>query len=103
MRISPGTDLGLGRFSAGNANAYGDAEKFQENVMGSVTDKAKGLANQAGGKLKEGVGKAIGNEQMQAEGLAQQVKGKVQQKVGEAKETVKNAANKIADKANEKL
>ena len=71
--------------------------------MGSVTDKAKGLANQAGGKLKEGVGKVIGNEQMQGEGLAQQTKGKVQQKVGEAKEAVKDAANKIADRANEKL
>jgi uncharacterized protein YjbJ (UPF0337 family) len=71
--------------------------------MGSVTDKAKGLANQAGGKLKEGVGKAIGNEQMQAEGLAQQVKGKVQHKVGEAKDAVKGAANKISEKANETL
>ena len=65
--------------------------------------RPRDLANQAGGKLKEGVGKAIGNEQMQAEGLAQQTKGKVQQKVGEAKEVVKDAANKIADKANEKL
>lgn len=67
--------------------------------MGSMTDKVKGYANQAGGKAKEGLGKAIGNEQMQVEGLAQQAKGKVQQKVGEAKETIKDAA----DKAHEKL
>jgi len=33
--------------------------------MGSMTDKVKGVANQAGGKIKEGVGKAIGTEQMQ--------------------------------------
>ena len=72
-------------------------------MMGSTMDKVKGAANVAGGKLKEGVGKAIGNEQMQAEGLAQQVKGKVQQKVGEAKDVVKDAANKAAEKANEKL
>ena len=71
--------------------------------MGSATDKIKGVANQTGGKIKEGVGKVIGNEQMQVEGMAQQVKGKVQQKVGEAKSTIKNAADKIADKANEKL
>lgn len=71
--------------------------------MGSTTDKVKGVANQVGGKVKETVGKAIGNEQMEAEGLGQQVKGKVQQKVGEAKDAVKDAANRIADKANEKL
>ena len=71
--------------------------------MGSATDKIKGVANQAGGKIKEGVGKAIGNEQMQIEGKGQQVKGKVQQKVGEAKSAVKDVADKVADKAHEKL
>ena len=72
-------------------------------TMGSATDKIKGVANQVGGKVKEGVGKAIGNEQMQVEGMAQQVKGKTQQKVGEAKSTIKDAADKIADKAHEKF
>jgi uncharacterized protein YjbJ (UPF0337 family) len=67
--------------------------------MGSTTDKIKGLANQAGGKVKESAGKAIGNEQMQAEGLAQQAKGKAQQSFGEAKAVVKD----VADKAHEKL
>jgi len=67
--------------------------------MGSGTDKIKGVANQAGGKVKEGVGKAIGNEQMEVEGKGQQVKGKVQQKVGEAKSNIKDAA----DKAHKKL
>ncbi len=71
--------------------------------MGSATDQAKGLANQAGGKIKETVGKVIGNEQMQAEGMGQQVKGKVQQKVGEAKEAVKDMADKVADEAHRKL
>jgi uncharacterized protein YjbJ (UPF0337 family) len=71
--------------------------------MGSATDKIKGVANQAGGKIKEGVGKAIGNEQMQVEGMAQQVKGKTQRKVGEVKSTIKDVADKVADKAHEKL
>jgi uncharacterized protein YjbJ (UPF0337 family) len=74
-----------------------------EMTMGSMTDKIKGVANQAGGKAKESVGKAIGNEQMQVEGLAQQAKGKVQKKVGDAKSTIKDAADKLADKAHEKL
>ena len=71
--------------------------------MGSTTDKIKGAANQVGGKIKEGVGKAIGNEQMEVEGKGQQVKGKVQQKVGEAKSTIKDAADTVADKAHKKL
>jgi uncharacterized protein YjbJ (UPF0337 family) len=79
------------------------AHEIEENAMGSMTDKAKGVANQAGGKIKEGVGKAIGNEQMQVEGLAQQAKGKAQQKVGEAKSAIKDLADKVADKAHEKL
>jgi uncharacterized protein YjbJ (UPF0337 family) len=61
-----------------------------------ATDKIKGVANQVGGKVKEGVGKAIGNEQMQVE-------GKTQQKVGEAKSTIKDMADKVADKAHDKL
>jgi uncharacterized protein YjbJ (UPF0337 family) len=72
-------------------------------TMGSATDKIKGVANQVGGKVKEGVGKAIGNEQMQVEGMAQQVKGKTQRKVGEVKSTIKDVADKVADKAHEKL
>lgn len=71
--------------------------------MGSTTDKIKGVANQAGGKIKESIGKAIGNEQMQVEGMGQQVKGKVQQKVGEAKSGIKDVADKIADEAHKKL
>ena len=71
--------------------------------MGSGTDKIKGVANQVSGKVKEGVGKAIGNEQMQVEGMAQQVKGKTQRKIGEAKSAVKDVADKVSDKAHQKL
>lgn len=71
--------------------------------MGSGTDKIKGVANQAGGKIKEEVGEAVGNKKMQGEGMAQQVKGKAQQKIGEAKSSIKDAADDIADKANKKL
>jgi len=71
--------------------------------VGSTTDKVKGAANQVGGKIKESVGKAIGNEQMQAEGNVQQIKGKAQQTLGDAKDAVKHAANKVADGVNKKL
>ena len=36
--------------------------------MSSTTDKIKGLANEAVGNIKQGVGSATGNEDLQAEG-----------------------------------
>ena len=71
--------------------------------MGSTTDKIKGYANEAAGKVKQGIGKAIGNEQMEVEGIAQEVKGEGQKAVGKAKDAIKNVADKVADKAHEKL
>ena len=57
--------------------------------MGSKTDQIKGLANQAAGKLKQGVGKITGSKETQARGAAQEVKGKAQQTMGKAKSVVK--------------
>jgi uncharacterized protein YjbJ (UPF0337 family) len=64
--------------------------------MGSTSDKASGLANQAVGKAKEGVGKAVGNDRLRAEGAAQEAKGKVQKAVGDAKPADKAAPNTTA-------
>ena len=74
-----------------------------EHTMGSKTDQIKGLANQAVGKVKKGVGKITGSKETQAKGAAQEVKGKAQQTMGKAKSAVKDTANKVADKANKKL
>ena len=71
--------------------------------MGSATDKAKGLANEAIGNVKQGIGKATGSEQLEAEGLAQEAKGDAQKTVGDAKAGVKNAANTVADAVDRKL
>lgn len=71
--------------------------------MGSTTDKIKGYANEAAGKVKQGVGRAVGNQNLEAEGIAQEAKGDAQKAVGKAKEVVKNAADAIADKAHEKF
>ena len=74
-----------------------------EDAVGSKTDQIKGLANQAAGKLKQGVGKITGSKETQVKGAAQEVKGKAQQTMGKAKSAVKDTANKVADKANKKL
>ena len=74
-----------------------------EHIMGSTTDKIKGVANEAAGKTKQVAGRAIGSADMEADGIAQEAKGDAQKTVGKAKEVVKNVADKIADKAHEKL
>ncbi len=71
--------------------------------MSSTSDKASGLANEAIGNLKQGLGKVGGSETLQAEGLAQEAKGEAQKASGEAKEKVKDAANTVADKINKHL
>jgi uncharacterized protein YjbJ (UPF0337 family) len=65
--------------------------------MSSTTDKIKGLANEAIGNVKQGIGNATGNEKLQAEGKAQELKGEAQKTVGDAKDGVKNAAQSAAD------
>ncbi|MFJ3861351.1 CsbD family protein [Streptomyces sp. NPDC090085] len=53
----------------------------------SGTEKSKAHAEQAMGKVKETVGRAVGNERMTAEGRAEQAKGKARH----AKEDAKDA------------
>jgi uncharacterized protein YjbJ (UPF0337 family) len=102
---------GCGRYSAGPLLVYvvpqykigARVPVAMEDAMGSRSDQIKGLANQAAGKLKQGVGKVTGSKETQARGVAQEVKGKAQQTMGKAKSAVKDTANKVADKANKKL
>ncbi len=62
--------------------------------MGSKTDKASGLANEAAGKLKQGFGNVVGSDKLKAEGAAQELKGDAQKATGDAKAAVKDATNK---------
>ncbi|GLS37171.1 hypothetical protein GCM10010869_27640 [Mesorhizobium tianshanense] len=71
--------------------------------MGSKSDKAAGLANQVVGNVKQGVGKAVGNERLQAEGVVQEAKGKVQKAVGDVKGAAKDATKKVAAAINKKF
>jgi uncharacterized protein YjbJ (UPF0337 family) len=59
--------------------------------MGSTSDKVKGVANEAVGNIKQGVGKATDNDKMRAEGVIQEKKGEAQQAVGKTKDAVKKA------------
>ena len=70
--------------------------------MGSTTDKIKGMANTAAGKMRQGVGKAVGSEKMQAKGKVQELKGVGQEAKGQAKSAVTDTANKAANTINKK-
>jgi len=71
--------------------------------MGSTSDKIKGTANKAGGKIQQGAGEALGDEKMKAKGKAQELKGDAQKGLGKAKDTASDAADKVAKKAHDKF
>lgn len=53
-------------------------------------DRIDGMANKAGGAIKEGFGKLVGDKKIEAEGKAQQVKGKIENAVGGAKDAIRD-------------
>jgi uncharacterized protein YjbJ (UPF0337 family) len=54
-------------------------------------DEMKGAAKDAKGSIKEGVGKATGDDKMAAEGASERVAGKVQKGVGSLKDAARDA------------
>jgi uncharacterized protein YjbJ (UPF0337 family) len=54
-------------------------------------DQIKGAAKDAKGSVKEGIGKATGNDRMAAEGASERVAGKVQKGVGSLKDAARQA------------
>lgn len=62
--------------------------------MSSTTDKIKGVANEAVGNIKQGVGEATDNARLKGEGKAQEIKGEGQQTKGKVKDTVKSGIDK---------
>lgn len=51
----------------------------------STKDKVQGNVNQASGSVKQKVGEATNNPDLQDEGTVEKLKGKVQEKVGDVK------------------
>jgi uncharacterized protein YjbJ (UPF0337 family) len=54
-------------------------------------DQIKGAAKDAKGSMKEGIGKATGDDRMAAEGAGERVAGKVQKGVGNLKDAARSA------------
>ena len=71
--------------------------------MSSTGDKIKGVTDEAAGSVKQGVGKAVGNEKLQVEGAAQKVKGAAEKATGDAKSAIKKGADKADHELHKKL
>jgi uncharacterized protein YjbJ (UPF0337 family) len=52
-------------------------------------DRILGSAKEVKGKVKEAVGKAVGDSKLEAEGTADKIEGKVQNAVGGLKDAIK--------------
>ena len=61
-------------------------------------DEIKGKFDQAKGKVKQGVGKALGDERMHDEGVADEASGEVQEGVGKLKSKVGEAVKDLGDR-----
>ncbi|WP_428488682.1 CsbD family protein [Rhodopila sp.] len=57
-------------------------------------DRAKGVAHQAKGAIKQAVGKMTGDKKTEAEGAAEKAGGKVQNAVGGVKDSARDALKK---------
>ena len=55
----------------------------------STKDKAKGKFHEVKGKVKEKVGRATNNPDLEAEGQVEKIGGKVQKKIGQVENVLK--------------
>jgi uncharacterized protein YjbJ (UPF0337 family) len=54
-------------------------------------NQVKGHLGEVKGKVKEGIGKTIGDKKMEHKGKEEKVKGKIQTALGDAKDKIKKA------------
>jgi uncharacterized protein YjbJ (UPF0337 family) len=86
FHVRRGTPSAATRCWVGEARAL--SLRRSANGRGT-TDKIKGFANQAGGKVKESAGKALGSWAKPSTCICSlQAKGKVQRTIGEAKTAI---------------
>lgn len=62
--------------------------------QGIDDDRTEGSMKKMGGNVKEGAGKALGDEKMRREGQSDQTEGKLQNAWGSAKDKAREATGK---------
>jgi uncharacterized protein YjbJ (UPF0337 family) len=63
--------------------------------MSNQSEKSEGVAEKIGGKIKNGIGTLIGDDQMKAEGKAKELKGQARVETAKASERVKGAVEEV--------
>jgi uncharacterized protein YjbJ (UPF0337 family) len=59
--------------------------KGRKEMNPSTNDQVEGKLHEVKGKVKEAVGQAVGNPNLESEGKVENLAGKIQQKVGQIK------------------
>ncbi len=72
----------------------GSAVADDTPTTAGAVDRLKGLANEAVGSAKRGVGNLTEDEDLKADGRAQKLRGQAQQERGKVKDTIENAIDK---------
>ena len=67
-------------------------------MSGGTSDKIEGKTDELKGNVKQSVGDATGDRDMQAEGMVDEAKGKGKGVLGEAKDAINNAAASVQEK-----
>jgi uncharacterized protein YjbJ (UPF0337 family) len=67
-----------------------------------MADRSKGKAEHLGGKIKEGIGEALGDRKMKREGRLDQVKGEAEQDEARARDKAEEARERKLDAEIEK-
>ena len=66
-------------------------------------DRVEGAARNVGGKVKEGVGKLVGDEKLRREGQVDQVKGRAQNAIGGIKDRARDTLDRKTGLMDQKL
>jgi uncharacterized protein YjbJ (UPF0337 family) len=73
---------------------FKSANQCQEQIMGINKDQVKGRAEEASGKVKEVVGKVVGDKHLEVKGNIEKNAGAVRATVGDAKSDIDKAFRK---------
>jgi uncharacterized protein YjbJ (UPF0337 family) len=71
--------------------------------MSNKSKRVEGKAEEIVGKVKRGVGSAIGNEQMEAEGIVKEKKGEAKQEAAKASERTKGKIDEVVGTVKNKV
>ena len=66
-------------------------------------DQVKGTTKEATGQIKQDVGRALNDRELQAKGLAKEAEGKLQKNLGDAKEVVDDKTRDLDDQSRRDL